>query len=142
MSTEQQAKNGFKTFLVTLIVSLVLFGGIYYLLTGFSTDVDIEDSSSSMGTTKVIGKPSNSTEDSVFNQIAQAPVGGRPGTVLSGTDQTQETTGTTESTVPVTGSDTLLGVTMAVASFSAVAYLLFLNPRKLALNSFERDITR
>ena len=148
MYTEQQAKGGFKTFVVTLSVSLLLFGALYYLITGFSQEIDIEDSSASVdgGETTVVYNASDvdekvmgaSTQTSVFGEIAQAPVNAQPATVLSSHDVTE----TTESTVPVTGSNTLLGITMAVASFSATAYVLLIGPRKLALSGFERDITR
>ena len=142
MYTEQQAKGGFKTFVVTLSVSLLLFGALYYLITGFSQEIDIE----SPDTTTVVYNASDvenesvmgaSTQNSVFSEIAQAPVNAQPATVLAAGDVAE----TTESTVPSTGSNTLLGVTMAIASFSAAAYVLLIGPRKLALSGFERDIT-
>ena len=151
MNNEQQAKNGFKTFVVTLSVSLVIFCALYYLITGFSNEINIEDStaSSGVGNTTVVYKPNEvaesedvkgaTTQASVFNEIAQAPVGGQAATVLSEHDETVETT---ESTVPETGSETMLGVIMTVAAFSAVAYFLLIGPRNLALSGFEKEITR
>ena len=147
MYTEQQAKSGFKTFVVTLSVSLLLFGALYYLITGFSQEIDIEDSSASTdgGETTVVYNASDAnkevmgatTQSSVFGEIAQAPVNAHPETVLAAGVFAK----TTESPVPATGSNTLLGITMAVASFSAAAYVLLIGPRKLALSGFEREIT-
>ncbi len=147
MYTEQQAKSGFKTFVVTLSVSLLLFGALYYLITGFSQEIDIEDSSATFdgGKTTVVYNAADASEEvmgattqsSVFGEIAEAPVDAQPATVLAAGDVAE----TTESTVPATGSNTLLGITMAVASFSAAAYVLLIGPRKLALSGFERDVT-
>lgn len=148
MYTEQQAKSGFKTFVVTLSVSLVVFGAIYYLITGFSQEIDIESSSASLdaGKTSMVYDSDTqneqvmgaSTQNSVFNEIAQAPVNAQPATVLAAGDAIE----TTESTVPVTGSNTLLGITMVIVSFSIATYIMFMGPRKLALSGFEKDITQ
>lgn len=148
MYSEQQAKNGFKTFVVTLSVSLLLFGALYYLITGFSQEIDIEGSSTPVAyntapATNTYYNASNEnvkgTTTTVFSTIADKPVNARPATVLASATTAAEST---ESTVPNTGSNTLLGTIMAVGSFSAALYVLMLGPRKFALSGFEREITK
>ena len=49
----QIAKNGFKTFIVTLSISLMLFGVLYYLVSlAGSKKVDIESASANSSATK------------------------------------------------------------------------------------------
>jgi len=139
-----QAKNGFKTFVVTLSVSLLLFGALYYLITDFSSDIDIEDTSAGKPTT-VAYDPSTvkgtTTQNSVFKDITETPVKTKPATVLAEADDTTTTTEeTTESTVPDTGSETLIGTVLAMGFFSAAVYILVVGPRKFALAGFEKDM--
>jgi hypothetical protein len=151
-STEEQAKNGFKTFVVTLAISLVVFGGLYYLITGFSDEIDIEDTSASMEADiayKKTGVQGRTT--SVFQEISEKPVNAHPAAVLAGADEviteestesTTTTTATTTSTVvPGTGSETLIGTMLSISFFTLTAYTLFVGPRKFALKKFEEEIT-
>jgi hypothetical protein len=137
------AKNGFKTFVVTLSVSLLLFGALYYLITDFSSDVDIENTASKSGTfaydpiTTVKG---STTQNSVFGSIVEEPVKTQPAAVLAETD-TITATETTESTVPDTGSETLIGTMISIGFFSAAVYILVVGPRKFAMAGFEKDMT-
>jgi hypothetical protein len=59
MNSTQQAKNGFKTFIVTFLVSVLVFGIFYYLISDVSTEnVSIETAdtsiSSGLGNTKTV----------------------------------------------------------------------------------------
>lgn len=61
MNTKEQAKNGFKTFLLTFGISLLVFGFFYYLLSDPSvTDVSIEDGAKKSSNT--LGMLTGSTE--------------------------------------------------------------------------------
>lgn len=138
MYSQQQA-NGFKTFVATLSVSLLLFGALYYLITDFSNEVDIEDTASKSGPVAYDpAKVKGASTLSVFGEISEKPTKAQPSVVLAGTDTAEETT---ESTVPDTGSETLMGTVVAMGFFSATIYILLIGPRKFALAGFERDMT-
>lgn len=138
MYNDQQAKNGFKTFVVTLSVSLLLFGALYYLITDFSTEIDIEDSS--IGKTETVAYTPQevnvkgaSDQNSVFSEISESPVDAQPSIVLAGAEES------TEATVPDTGSEQIVGFAIAMGFFSIAIYVLLIGPRKFALIGFEKD---
>ncbi len=140
MYSDQQAKNGFRTFVVTLSVSLLLFGAFYYLITDFSTEIDIE--SSSIGKTETVAyKPQKvsvkgvADQNSVFGEISDTPIDIQPPAVLAGAEES------TESTVPDTGSEQIIGMALTMSFFSIAVYILLVGPRKLALREFEKDMT-
>ncbi len=159
MNAKQQAQNGFKTFIVTFLGSLVIFGSFYYFLMEASTeDVNVEDSSTLMGETRTAendtmptqaleaSEVTNETEDvkgaavagdSPFAQLSAQNVYTAQGAVLSGTDQT------TQSTVPSTGFTSItMGLVISVALFSFFMYIVFINPRRYALSKFEENVMR
>ncbi len=152
MNATDQAKNGFKTFIITLAISLFLFSIIYYVATDISQPVSIES-------TDELDKPISRNTDnkdtvkdedsflasaetagtaSVFEDLANQKLDVPQKTVLGGAD-TREST---QSTVPATG---VLGVTYAFTlSISAIAfgtYFLVIEPRRRALARFERRVT-
>lgn len=148
-STETQAKNGFKTFMVTLVISLVLFGSLYYLLTGFSEEIDIESDAMSLETsttTESNEEPAKEvafdksavqgTTTSVFQEIEKKPVTAKPAYVLAGS-----TSEASESSVPSTGSETVFGIALATFSFAAAIFVIAFGPRKIALSEFEKEMS-
>ena len=152
MYSEQQAKNGFKTFVVTLSVSLVLFGALYYLVTDYPEEIDIEtasvtkedevayngDKTAEFAVKGISDKATseNSDEDTVFGKINQQAVNAQPSVVMAGAEES------TESTVPDTGSEQVLGIAMSMVFFSGALYILLTGPRKFALSGFEKDMTK
>ena len=121
MNSKKQAQKGFKTFILTLAISLAVFSGIYYI-------INVEDDSPVMKTTsedestnvldarvaetannneETLGEKSERPEEeSVFADLAVAKSVGvgeedtdETGAVLAGADVGE----TTESTVPDTG---------------------------------------
>lgn len=154
----QQAKNGFKTFIITLSVSLVVFSSVYYLIGNFTDKVDIEkfevNNEQALNTEEdeeenVKGAESS---DSPFKKLAQdeqAPSvlqaeTETDDTTTDDTENTEDTTTTTdeseestESAVPETGSTTLIGTILSITFFSAALYVILIGPRKIALSKFE-----
>lgn len=144
MNNSYQAKNGFKTFLVTLVISLGVFGLVYYLTSYPTYEVDIESSTGgeSVGVVEsaksdLVSDDPVKVEKSPFGELnTQTPDVPRR-TVLAGADTTEETT---ESTTPVPDTG-MMGMTVSLfASLLVLAgglYYIYLGPRSLALKSFE-----
>ena len=149
----EQAKNGFKTFVVTLFVSLVIFGALYYLITGNSKTVNIDSYSAVTKTETVAYNPEGPSQEgevwydaknvkgvgserSYFGNLTDTPVDNAAPTVLAGADEA------TESSVPDTGSNTLAGTIFVLGSFSVALYAILVFPRKFALSGFEKEVTR
>lgn len=147
----EQAKNGFKSFVVTLFVSLIIFGALYYLITGASGTTNIE-SYSAVTETEMVANNSNEdksqvwydgknvkgvgSERSYFGDLVDTPVDDAAPKVLAGADES------TESTVPDTGSNTLAGTILVLVSFSIALYAILVFPRKFALSGFEKEATK
>lgn len=141
-----QAKNGFKTFIITLSISLVIFSALYYVITDSSPEVNIEDDIVQVSSVEVVEEEEAPT---VFSTIAMEsgkssyPVSETPSSpvVLSGADTTE----TTESTSPVpdTGSSEItMGLLVSVVILTLGTYLIKLGPRNLALSSFENRVKK
>lgn len=152
MNYETQAKNGFKTFIITLCISLVAFSAIYYLVSDATGNVDIESidkqneqSANFEVKEQVAGTTSQANnetkQETVFSEIAQKPTNAKS-TLANANTVLGAATETTQSTVPNTGSETLVGAALAGMFFSVAIYLLFIGPRKLALESFEAGILK
>jgi len=161
MQNSDNAKKGFKTFILTLSVSLIIFSVVYYFMTnnGSSSDSDLLSDTSSV-TDKVTEdadvvspfgqiaakKPSTSEFSNVPAVLAGTTVGvgtTTPGTSIGGT--TTGTTGVTttvkQSTVPVTGTmDITIGLIVSSLIFAAAVFWNKLNPRKFALAGFEKKV--
>src|SRR3989344_717447 len=144
MNNSIQAKNGFKTFLLTLMISFGVFGLIYYLAT-FNTQhkVDIEAPSPVQAEeenkdedAKVLSANTNQVvRESAFENLKNQEVNVPTREVLAGADES------TESTVPETGSTEItLGFMLSIIIAALGGYLLLIAPRKRALDNFERRV--
>lgn len=147
ITKQEQAKNGFKTFIITLSVSLVIFSSIYYLLGNFTDKVDIENfeinEKVALNESDVKGTTSKVIDESPFGELnATAPQ------VLAETDEstasatTTETEESTSSAVPETGSTTLIGTILSVGFFSIALAVILTGPRKAALSKFENSMLK
>ena len=161
------AKNGFKTFILTLSISLIVFSVVYYLVTNSGGDTSSAPYQASTapvmtesfpsdalalesGTEQVAGTSdfsTSSTNSSVFGEIVDKPVDVVPvdaGVVLAGatSSPTTQTTGS-GSAVPETG---VVGITagllVSLVFFLTGMYYIASNPRKSALGGFEKKILK
>ncbi|MBU1132768.1 MAG: hypothetical protein ABIA11_00280 [Patescibacteria group bacterium] len=135
------AASSFRTFILTLSISLIVFSAIYYVMSSSGMDTDVfENSLSDNSVTEESVKGTSS--ESVFGEIATREPETQARFVLAGTDEVEETTQST-TTVPETG---ILSVTTglfgALIFFIAGIIVVALNPRKLALDTFEKTVTR
>lgn len=135
------AASSFRTFILTLSISLIVFSAIYYVMSSSGMDTDVfENSLSDSSVTEESVKGTSS--ESVFGEIATREPETQARFVLAGTDEVEETTQST-TTVPETG---ILSVTTglfgALIFFIAGIIVVALNPRKLALDTFEKTVTR
>jgi len=142
MSNTYQAKSGFKSFVLTLSLSLVIFSALYYVVTDMSKEVDIEKEEEQ-------NKVTVNTEDSIFKRLSEQTSNNREGTVLAGAETAGGTPSTldtaeetTESTVPDTGSNTFMGIATGFILLTAALYMIINGPRKLALSEFEKDVLK
>ncbi len=165
MNSNTQAQKGFKTFILTLAISLAVFSAIYYVInseTDTTRQVPLAQeilSSPEAKTTntgsETLGETSERPEEpevSVFGDLANRRIGGpQPGegAVLAGAETGEAVTTTTpdlapettESTVPDTGvSGPTIGIFLTLIILSLVIYIYFVGPRKIALSSFEKDV--
>ncbi len=174
MNNSNVAKNGFKTFILTLSVSLIVFSTIYYIVTSRGGSDKFEASTSQVSyaapevtpsiapttepvadATKAAVKgastvaaavtPTPAPTASTFGQLADAKVVAKPqiakGTVLAGA--TVNTKQTTQSTSPNTGVvEITAGLFISLALFLVGFYVVFLNPRKMALMDFEKSVIK
>lgn len=148
-SVQTSAGKSFRTFLLTLSVSLILFSAVYYFLT---TNASKSESLETSLSEKVMKKVSDSsevknrgevsglaTEKTVFGEIASKETGGQARQILAGSTETQQTT----TPAPVTGTTSVtIGLFSALIFFIAGLFVVSKNPRKLALNSFEKGVTK
>lgn len=141
-SVKENAGKSFKTFMLTLSISLIVFSGVYYLLTMNSSspeshEVSVVDKSGQGA------QVASDTQRSVFKEIAAKTPEVMGGAVLAGAtgpDITQTTqsggnlnTGMFSVTVGLFGS---------LALFLTALVVVSRNPRKLALISFEKSTTK
>lgn len=135
MNNSETAKNGFKTFVITLFISLIVFGGLYYIISGPANKVDIEKNLQSTGSTIA----SANTSKNVFEDLSKQKIKDIPQKmVLAGA-----TGQTTQSTVPQTGTTEMTtGFFLSLMILLVSVYVIFKGPRKYALSSFEKDVLR
>lgn len=150
MNNSTIAKNGFKTFILTLAVSLVAFSVIYYIQTDVSNKINIESTDAvgqlneqvppkQVTSAAPVAVPATTTEPSVFKALADDKTYVPQRVVLAGST-TRETT---QSTVPPTGVTEItyaFVISLSLALFGA--YLFVYESRRKALLSFERDVRR
>lgn len=96
MNATQQAKNGLKTFIVTFLGSLLIFGSFYYfLLEASSKDVNVEESASiAEQSPQVVGDTEVALPAQVAEQVTAAPEEPvvEPADVMGATAQVEEAT--------------------------------------------------
>ncbi len=160
MTTTEQAKKGFKTFLITLSVSLVLFSFIYYIVTDSKESYSIDDVKkdevsvntqkkspevAGVADTKVAVVTSTPTvevkqpseQKSLFGEINKKQVPTNNRTVLAGYTQSSQ------SSVPETGFDSITYALIGSAILLGIGIFVYLyGPRKIAMQSFEREVIR
>lgn len=147
MNNSTQAQKGFKTFLLTLSVSLIIFSVIYYVITNTSAQTDslpkdVVGAVTESPKQEVPETPENSA-DTVFGKLAAQPMNVDSKAVLAGADV--QTTSTTQSTtsVPETG---VVGITFGLITsgllFVLATLVIAKDPRRLAINSFEKRTIR
>lgn len=142
----QIAKNGFKTFVVTLSVSLMLFGVLYYLVSlAGSKKADIESVSANV---PAVSKESDNsqpqaeaaiatTAGSVFGDLATTKMIAPVKAVLGAADQS------TQSTTPATGSEEItIGFVLSISLVALAFYVYLRNSRKHLMAGFEEDVTK
>ena len=157
------AKNGFKTFILTLSISLIVFSVVYYLVTNSSGDTSSAPSQASVAPATVAVAPtetlalaedtgqvegvSDTPTTSVFGEIVDKPADtvSTGAAVLAGATSSPVTTQTTGSgsTVPETG---IVGITagllVSLVFFLTGMYYISSNPRKAALSGFEKKVLK
>jgi hypothetical protein len=158
-SVADQTGKSFKTFILTLSISLIVFSAAYYF---------ISESSASDGSSGTLGAKSSAAtpvkETSVFKELSETPsnveeravlaltdaIGGTDSTVPAATTPATTTTEedtavaeTTTSTVPVTGTtETTVGLILSALAFAVGFLVIKKDPRKLALRSFESSVLK
>ena len=141
MNNTQTAKNGFKTFVITLVVSLTVFGFFYYFLSARTKIPDIEKETSNAVTnskdTLALSVNPNSPEDqttSPFMDLSQNKMDVKRKVVLS--ESTQST-----SSVPETGGESItIGLIVSSVILFLGFYVVYIGPRRYALNNFEKKV--
>ncbi len=154
MNTSEQAKKGFKTFLITLSVSLVLFSFVYYVVTDSRDEFNIEDTDSVSATTETIASPEvagttdmkqedtkvavgSSNPESLFGEINKMKDSPKQRTVLAGATQTSQ------SSVPETGVDSITYALIGSSLLLGIGVFIYMyGPRRIAIRSFEKEVIR
>jgi len=155
MNTSEQAKKGFKTFLITLSVSLVLFSFVYYVVTDSRDEFNIDDASSVSAITntntnspEVAGTTDakqddtkvtvgSSNPESLFGEINKMKDSPKQRTVLAGATQTSQ------SSVPETGVDSITYALIGSSLLLGIGVFIYMyGPRKIAIRSFEKEVIR
>lgn len=154
-TAQSQAQKGFKTFILTLSVSLIVFSVLYY----FISDAQVVDDTEVLSDTAEY-QTSTDTQESAFGKLAAEKVDVSNRAVLAGTDvNTSGDMGedTTDTTVTTTTADTTVtesttavpdggitqltwGFLISLFAFTFGFIVITQNPRKLAINSFEKKM--
>jgi len=145
---ESQTQKGFRTFILTLSVSLIIFSVVYYLM----SDSQLVTTSSSQASVETLNASTETKEeDTVFGKIAATTPDVASRAVLAGTNTAPTTTGTTTSPSTVTTKQTTIapvpngGVTqltwgfmISLVSFALGFLVISKNPRSIAMSFFEK----
>ena len=129
--------NGLKTFVVTLGLSLAVFGTVYYFITESSKSVDIESDNDISQAETIAYKVEQAA---AFEKLATQKADVESKAVLAAATTTESTASSVP--VPVTGSNTTMALLTGLALLGSSAYYLLLGPHKLALSEFERKTIR
>jgi len=163
MNNSESAKRGFRTFILTLSISLMVFSALYYALTTYNPQKDSgEERVEAVNTAGLSGSdnsrdsvPSTVTKGSetpdvqgakdqrtVFGAVANSKPTARPQEVLAGATSAPQTTQSV-TPVPSTGfTEMTIGLLLSFSLFVGAMIYSFLNPRKLALSNFEKKIVK
>jgi len=132
MNNTQTAKNGFKTFVITLVISLAVFGLFYYVLSAGTKTPDIEKETSSVVTNSKDTLALNTS--SPFKDLSQDKMDVKRKVVLS--ESTQSTV-----SVPETGGESItIGLIVSSVILFLGFYAVYVGPRRYALNRFEEKV--
>lgn len=161
-SIKTQSTKGLSTFVLTLSISLIVFSAIYYFMTtktsvseyddfnvGVVNEIEPEESEPTPLTEKNTDK-----ESSVFGKLADSSPDSYSGQVLAGTDAVEsevptevpaevpaEVSETTQSNLETGVTSITFGLISALALFISGMVFIHKGPRKVALNTFEKNIT-
>lgn len=157
-SVKAQSTKGLSTFVLTLSISLIVFSTIYYLMTTRSptqddftaesvsqSKVTEEESASQPVTVNTKNREEVKGKDTktVFGEIADAKPNTTYRQVLAGSDvASSETTQTTMSNLETGVTSVTAGLISAFILFVSGMIFIYRNPRKLALNTFEKKMTK
>jgi hypothetical protein len=142
MNNSESAKKGFRTFILTLSISLMVFSAVYYVLTTY-TPQNEQTENQTAAVTKEESVQSQDVqgakdEKTVFGEIAGKKPQTRPQEVLAGATSAPQTTQSTTS-VPTTGYiEMTVGLILSLTLFVGAMVYNLMNPRKLALSRFEK----
>jgi hypothetical protein len=147
MNNSESAKKGFRTFLLTLSISLMVFSAIYYALTNYQGDKSSESQTVAVANTdrtqEVNVQGAKDAKEavvagetgSVFAELAKKKPEAKVQQVLAGATSAPQTT----QSVPDTGAvEITIGLVLSLVFFVAGMAIVAMNPRKLALRSFEK----
>lgn len=141
MSQAEQAQKGFKTFILTLAISLIVFSAIYYFITNASSSSSAPDIESTDKVSQNVTPSTNGSQDTPFSKLAaQRVTDVQPQVVLAAatTAEPTQSTGT-----PNGGVESItLGLITSVAIFLFGMYVIAKDPRRMALREFENKITK
>ncbi len=154
MNNRHQAQNGFKTFVLTLLISLGVFGVVYYITSYPTHTIDIDEHTRSEETLGYEDSSPfaelNREDSSVPRRDVLAEMEGPENEEALGEDLHQEEQTAEEETVTATGEATPVPDTgvagLTISLFASLLVLaagltyIYLGPRSLALKSFEDDI--
>jgi len=143
MNQAEQAQKGFKTFILTLSISLIVFSAVYYFITNSSSISSTSDIESENQMTKN-ENPADKTSDAstVFGTLANQKITDvQPQAVLAGSDvaaESTQSTGTPEGgIVSIT-----IGLIVSIAIFLFGMFVIANDPRRMAIRNFEDKFTR
>jgi len=144
-SVKENAGKSFKTFMLTLSISLIVFSGVYYLLTMNSSSPESHEVSvvdkSGQGTQDA--QASTDNQKSIFKEIAAKTPESLGGAVLAGTTGPVVTQTTQSGGALNTGIVSVtFGLFGSLVLFFIALVIVSRNPRKLALLSFEKSTTK
>ena len=137
------AASSFRTFILTLSISLIVFSAIYYVMSSSGMETDVFENSLSDSSIMEEESVKGTSSESVFGEIAAKEPETQSRFVLAGADDVVEETTESTTTVPETGIlSVTTGLFAALIFFIAGLVVIASNPRKLALNTFEKTVTR
>ena len=143
MNQAEQAQKGFKTFILTLSISLIVFSAVYYFITNsssISATPDIESDNQMTRSEDSANKTADASN--VFGTLANQKITDvQPQAVLAGSDvatQPTQSTGT-----PGGGIVSItIGLIVSIAIFLFGMFVIANDPRRMAIRNFEDKFTR